>query len=168
MFRQADFSYSFSSLFLSTNVYSRRVTTTIIYNGGSGRAGLSKPSSLGGSSKNLEVLALTIQRAWTTGLFVCLTVQLLLCYIITLFHALPICRSTSIPSTVFRDWAVQTKPHGCLAKWCGMDAAWQDYIHSVLLPLLSAMCTAPEDDVMNYPMEEILGTSLCYQFLHLG
>jgi hypothetical protein len=130
----------------------------MIYNGGSGRAGVSKPSSLGGSSKNLELLASTIQRAWATGLFICLTAQLLLCYIITIFHAVPIWRSTSIPSTVFRDWAVQTKARGFLAKWCGMDVAWQNYIHSVLLPLLSAVCTAPEEDVMNYPIEEILGT----------
>ena len=157
-FRQADFSYSFSSLFLSTNAYSRRITTTFIYNGGSGRAGLGKPSSLGGGSKNLELLASTIQRARATGLFVCLTVQLLLCYIITIFHAVPIWRSTSISSTVFRDWAMQTKSRGFLAKWCGMDVVWQNYIYSVLLPLLCAVCTAPEEDVMNYPMEEILGT----------
>ena len=156
--RQADFSYSFSSLFLSTNVYSRRITTTMIYNGGSGRAGISKPSSLGGGSKNLGLLASTIQRAQATGLFICLTVQLLLCYIISIYHAVPVWRSNSVSSTVFRDWAVQTKPCGFLAKWCGMDVAWQNYISSVLLPLLSALCTAPEDDVMNHPMEEILGT----------
>lgn len=130
----------------------------MIYNGGSGRAGVSKPSSLGGDRKNLEWLASTIQRAWATGLFICLTVQLLLCYIITIFHAVPIWRSTSISNTVFRDWAVQTKACGFLAKWCGMDVAWQNYIHSVLLPLLSAVCTAPEEDIMNHPMEEILGT----------
>jgi hypothetical protein len=97
-------------------------------------------------------------------LFIRLTFQLLLCYAITLFHALPIWRSTSIPNIFFRDWATQTKPHGSLAKWCGMDAAWQDYIHSVLLPfllpLLSAVCTAPQEDIMNHPIEEILGTSL--------
>jgi microfibrillar-associated protein 1 len=133
----------------------------MIYNGGSGRAGVSKPSSLSGSSKNIEVLASTMQRIWATGLFICLTAQLVLCYIITLFYAVPVWRSTSIPNTVFRNWAVQTKPRGLLAKWCGMDVAWQDYIHSVLLPLLSAVCTAHEDDVMNLPMEEILGTSLC-------
>ena len=63
-------------------------------------------------------------------------------------------------NTVFRDWAVQAKPRGFLAKCCGLDTAWQDYIHSVLLPLLSAVCTAPEEDVMDHPMEEILGTSL--------
>jgi len=167
MFRPADFSYSFSSLFLSTNIYLRRITTTMIYNGRSGRAGISKPSSLGGSGKNQGVLVSTIQSVWVTGLFICLTVQLLLCYIITLFHAVPIWRSASIPSTVFRDWAVQTKPRGFLVKLCGMDVAWQDYIHSVLLPLLSAVCTAPEEDVMNHPMEELLGTSLwTYQFLY--
>jgi hypothetical protein len=134
----------------------------MIYNGGSGRAGVSKPSSLGGGSKNLElpVLASTIQRAWATGLFICLMVQLMLCYIITIFHAIPIWRSTSISNTVFRDWAVQTKACGFLAKWCGMDVAWQNYVYSVLLPLLSAVCTAPEEDIMNHPMEEILGTQM--------
>lgn len=153
IFRQADFSYSFSSLTpFSTNVQERRITTTTIYNGGSGRAGVSKPSSL--------------DRTFTTPtrLFIYLTVQLLLCYMITLFHSVPIWRSTSIPSTVFRDWAVQTKPRGFLAKWCGLDTAWQNYIQSVLLPLLSAVCTAPEDDVMTCPMEEILD----YIWLTLG
>ena len=130
----------------------------MIYNGGSGRAGVSKPSSLGGSSKNLDLFASMIKRIRATLLFICLTAQLLLCYIITIFHAVPIWRSTNIPSTVFRDWAVQTEARGFLARWCGMDAAWQNYIYSVLLPLLSAVCTAPEEDVMNYPMEEILGT----------
>ena len=130
----------------------------MIYNGASGRAGLGKPSSLDGGSKNLELLASTIQRAQATGLFICLTMQLLLCYIITIFHAVPIWRSTRVSSTVFRDWAVQARPRGFLAKWCGMDVAWQNYFSSVLLPLLSALCTAPEEDVMNHPMEEILGT----------
>ncbi|KAF8807643.1 hypothetical protein BYT27DRAFT_7223445 [Phlegmacium glaucopus] len=162
MFRPADFTYSFSSLFLSPKL--RRITTTMIYNGASGRAGVSKPSSLGGNSKNLGVFASTIQNVWATGLFICMTTQLLLCFIITLFHAVPIWRSTSAPSIVFRDWAVQTKPHGFLAKLCGMDVAWQDYIHSVLLPLLSAVCTAPEEDVMNHPMEEFLD----YIWLTLG
>jgi microfibrillar-associated protein 1 len=139
----------------------------MIYNGASGRAGVSKPSSLGGGSKNPELLASMIQRVQATGLFVCMTVQLLLCYIISIFYAVPIWRSASISSTVFRDWAVQTKPRGFLAKWSGMDVAWQNYISSVLLPLLSALCTAPEEDVMNHPMEEILGTlSRTYQFLH--
>jgi microfibrillar-associated protein 1 len=132
----------------------------MIYNGGSGRAGVGKHSSLGGTSKNLGVIASTAQRTWVTGLFIYLTAQLLLCYMITLLHAVPIWRSTSIPTTVFQDWAVQTKPTGFLAKWCGMDAAWQNYINSVLLPLLSAVCTAPEEDVMNCPIEEILGTLL--------
>ena len=161
-FRQADFSYSFSSLFLSTNTYSRRITTTTIYNGSSGRAGVSKPSSLlgGGNKKKQELLVSTIQRARATGLFICLTAQLLLCYIITLFYAVPIWRSTSIRNTVFRDWAVQTKAGGSLAKWCGMDVVWQNYIYSILLPLLSAVCTASEEEVMNYPLEEILGTLL--------
>ena len=157
MFREADFSYSFSSLFFSTDVY-RRITATMIYNGSSGRAGVGKPSSFSVSRKQ-GVLASTIQRVWATALFICSTAQLLLCFIITLSHAVPICRPTSIPNIVFQDWAIQTKPRGFLAKCCGMDIAWQDYIHFVMVPLLSALCTAPEEDVMNHPMEEILGMS---------
>jgi len=79
-----------------------------------------------------------MQRVWATGLFICLTAQLVLCYTITLFYAVPVWRSTSTPNTVFRNWAVQTKPRGFLAKWCGMDVAWQDYIHSVFIA--SAIC----------------------------
>lgn len=154
IFQQADFSYSFSSLFSSTN----RITATMVYNGNSGRAGFSKPSSFGGSNKDPDALASTLQRLWVAVLFICSTAQLVLCHIITIFHAIPIWRSTNISNTVFRDWAVQAKPRGFLAKFCGMDTAWQDYIRSVLLPLLSVVCTAPEAVIMNHPMEEILGT----------
>lgn len=166
VFRQADLSYYSSSLFVSKNLR-RLITSTTIYNGVSGRAGVSKPSSLGGTRKTLGVLASAIQRVWVAGLFICLTAQLLLCYLITLLNAMPTWRSTSISSTLFRDWVAQTKPRGFLAKWRGMNAAWQDYINSVLLPMLSVVCTATEEDVMNYPVEEILGMSLPhYQSLY--
>ena len=101
------------------SVYSRRIATTTIYNGASGRAGVSKPSSLGGGSKKTNRTAcISDAESLGNGLFICLTAQLLLCYMITIFHAVPIWRSTRIPNTVFRDW---TKARGSLAKWCGMN-----------------------------------------------
>ncbi|PPQ67386.1 hypothetical protein CVT25_005965 [Psilocybe cyanescens] len=108
-FRQADFSYSFSSLRFSSKLgrRDRKITTTMIYNGSSGRAGVSKPAALGNADKQDE-------------------------------------------------WASQATPQSTLSSWLGLDAAWTDYIHSTLIPLLSAVCTAPAEDIMNHPMEEFL------------
>lgn len=39
----------------------------------------------------------------------------------------------------------------------GLDLAWRDFTYTVLLPLFSAVCTAPEEDVLQHPVEEFLG-----------
>ncbi|KAF8973825.1 splicing factor, Prp19-binding domain-containing protein [Flammula alnicola] len=156
-FRQADFSYSFSSLtFPATKWLDRSITTTMIYNGGSGRAGVSMPSGFGTTSKNHGSSSTWVEKLWISGLFLYLTLQLIICYLITLFHSLPFWRSSEVPNLVFRDWASHTTPKGILAKMTGMDVAWKDYVQTVLIPLVSAVCTAPDTDVMSHPMEEIL------------
>ncbi|KAF8167858.1 splicing factor, Prp19-binding domain-containing protein [Crassisporium funariophilum] len=166
VFRQADFSYSFSTLLPSTKLECQRITTTLIYNGGSGRAGVSKPSSFGGlvQTKIRGSSIALAQRIWATSLFLCLTIQLFLCYSITLFHAVPIWRSSKVSTSTFRGWTTKCRPRGPLARWSGMDTAWPDYVQTVLVPLLSAVCTAPEADIMNHPIEEILD----YIWLTLG
>lgn len=160
-FRQADFSYSFSSLRFSSKLgrRDRKITTTMIYNGSSGRAGVSKPAALGNADKQDGFFQQTFQyQIWTTSLFILLTMQLILCYFITLFHSLPFWRPSNISTLTFQEWASQATPQSTLSSWLGLDAAWTDYIHSTLIPLLSAVCTAPAEDIMNHPMEEFLGT----------
>jgi hypothetical protein len=53
-----------------------------------------------------------------------------------------------------------------------MDLAWRDYTQTVLLPLFSAICTAPDIEVQCHPVEEFLGvfsarSSFSFSFLFL-
>lgn len=156
-FRKADFSYSFSFLTPPTKDHGRKITATMIYNGGSGRAGVSMPSILKSQRlKNQGFLPFLLHKTWSTGLFVILTAQLLLCYVMTLFYSLPFWRSSKLSAMKFGDWAKNVAPKGMLARRTGMDIAWQDYFQTVLLPLFSAVCTAPEMDIFNHPAEEFL------------
>lgn len=157
-FREADFSYSFSSLsFSSKEQQHRTITTTMIYNGDSGRAGVSKPSSLSNANKQDGLFQNAIHKMWTTGLFFLFTVQLILCYSITLYHSLPFWRQLNISAMTFQEWASQSTPQSTLSKWLRLDVMWAHYIHSTLIPLFSAVCTAPAEDILNHPMEEFLG-----------
>jgi len=162
-FRQADFSYSFSFLRpAATKWDDRTITTTMIYNGGSGRSGVSKPSNfgLGTTTEKPGHISRCTSSLGIYCLFLCSTIQLIFCYLFTLFHALPFRRPATTHDLVFKEWTLQIAPEGFLARLIGMDAAWKNYVHTVLVPLLSAVCTAPEADVMNHPVEEILGVKL--------
>jgi len=166
-FRQADFSYSFSSLRpAATKWDNRSIATTMIYNGGSGRSGVSKPSNLsrGTTVEKQGHISRWIGFLGIYCLFFCSTIQLLLCYLLTLFHAMPFWRPATIHDLVFEEWTTRVAPEGFLARLIGMDAAWKNYVHSVLIPLLSAVCTAPKADVMKHPVEEVLG--MYPAFLH--
>ncbi|KAF9569808.1 hypothetical protein CPC08DRAFT_739086 [Agrocybe pediades] len=157
-FRQADFSYSFSALKFPTSRWRERsITTTMIYNGGSGRSGVSKPSYLSANAMDKQGrLVNFVYTLWTSALFILLTIQLVFCYLITLYHSLPFWRPENLSSLTFRTWALQQTPTSFLAKLTRMDVAWDHYIQTVMIPLLSAVCTAPEEDVLNHPMEEVL------------
>lgn len=160
-FRQADFSYSFSSLrFPGGEGQDRSIKATMIYNGGSGRSGISKPSGLGFEKQSRD--GSLVQKFRTWFLFISMTLQLVLCYIVTLLYSLPFWRSSNIPTMTFEDWAKDTTPKNCLLKWIGLDAVWKDYIETTLIPLFSAVCTAPAEDVLNHPVEEFLGMLFCY------
>jgi hypothetical protein len=159
-FREADFSYSFSLLSPPTSTRARQITAMMIYNGSSGFKGLSMPSLLDEpyqSMKGRGFLVRGFMKAWTVGVFVCLTTCTLICFLRMLVFSLPICRSNDIGTTSFEEWAEDTVPTGLLARSTGMDVAWRDYTQTVLLPLFSAICTAPEDDVRQHPVEEFLG-----------
>ncbi|KAF9456813.1 hypothetical protein BDZ94DRAFT_1274779 [Collybia nuda] len=166
-FRQADFSYSFSLFSPSTQTQHRQINTTMIYNGGSGRSGLGMPALLDEPyhrTKGQSFLVRALTKAWTVGLFLVLTSNLVLCYLRMIFYAMPIWRSKSLERTTFAEWAASTVPTGFVARLIGMDKAWRDYTHTILVPLFSAVCTAPEQDVLQHPVEEILD----YIWLTLG
>ncbi|KAF8203755.1 splicing factor, Prp19-binding domain-containing protein [Pholiota molesta] len=157
-FRQADFSYSFSSLsFPSSTWCDRSITTTMIYNGASGRAGVSKPSVLDRHiPKTHGHIPASGLKFWTWVLFLYMTLQVIICYLITIIHSLPFWRSPNIPNLTFAQWTSQTTPKSLLAKLIRLDTFWEEYVQVVLIPLVSAVCTSPEADVMNHPMEELL------------
>lgn len=132
----------------------------MLYNGASGRNGLGMPSALNepylrtkGQAFPVRVLA----RIWTVVLFLVMTAYLAACYVRMIFNASPYWRSTRLKTMIFRDWAEETVPRGVLARWTRMDAAWRDYTEHVLVPLFSAVCTAPKEDIMAHPAEEFLG-----------
>lgn len=157
--RQADFSYSFSSLaFPTAKREHRTITTTVIYNGASGREGVSKPSFLrpGGGKKHHAIHAFGLE-LWSSVVFVYMTFQVVVCFLITLYHSLPFWRAKNIANITFRQWTLEVTPTGYLSRLVGMDAAWKQYVQMVLVPIVSAVCTAPETNVMDHPMEEILG-----------
>lgn len=168
MFREANFSYSFSFMVQPKETQHRRVTTTMIYNGASGLAGVSKPTVLGGApqGKDQQYIFYLFGKLWGTGLFVILTVQLALCYALTIWHSIPIWRPKKISTMTLGEWATDVAPTGGFAKWLGMDVAWGDYMETILLPLMSGMTTAPEADVLDHPVEEILGE--CFACTHRG
>ncbi|KAG5651815.1 hypothetical protein H0H81_007287 [Sphagnurus paluster] len=167
-FRAADFSYSFSLLSPASRTHARQITATMLYNGSSGLGGLSVPSVLDPSKDQSGVPApmRLLLRVWTLALFAYLAVHIALCYLRMLFYALPLraCRRDVRAMTTFGEWAQRTVPRGMFARWMGMDVAWRDYTHTVLLPLFSAVCTAPEEDVLTHPVEEFLD----YIWLTLG
>jgi microfibrillar-associated protein 1 len=160
-FQETDFSYSFSSL--SQWNEGRSITTDLIYNGASGRAGVAKPTAFVYSADhNLQgverqpprYFARQAQNYLQFSVFI---FQYALCFLITLYHSLPFRRPSYLEDIIFRDWVDLVAPRSYLAQLSGMDAAWQSYVQMVLVPIFSAICTAPAVDVMNHPMEEFLG-----------
>jgi hypothetical protein len=159
-FRKADFSYSFSLLSLPTTTRVKQITATMIYNGNSGLGGLSMPSLLDEPyhyTKGRGFLVRAFTKAWTVGLFVYSTMCVMMCFLRMLFLSMPILRSNDVNTISFAEWAEQTVPTGMLAGWIGMDFLWRDYTQTVLLPLFSAICTAPKDVIQRHPVEEFLG-----------
>lgn len=160
-FREADFSYSFSSL--SQQKDDRSITADFIYNGASGRAGFGKPAAFGYSSgHNLQgaernSLQYFARQAQNYLNFLVFVFQYALCFLITLYHSLPFRRPSYLEDIIFRDWVDRVAPRSYLAQLTGMDAAWESYVQMVLVPMFSAICTTPAIDIMNHPTEEFLG-----------
>lgn len=111
-FREADFSYSFSTLFQpppvkrrsSSETQTRRITSTMIYNGKSGREGVGIPSSFfppldtTSQSSLIPFLGFVVSRIQAYTLFAVSTILLLGFYLALVFHSLPL--HVNIPRTV--------------------------------------------------------------------
>lgn len=160
---QRDFSYSFSLLRTSTapdGSLEQNTTTTFIYDGQSGRKGISIPSTIrhklqrGSMSRNL----LTYISFMTT------TALLAFNYLRAIFLSTPWFRTATSATETFEEWTAYNTPRGAIARWLGLHKSWERYAVEVLIPLFSAVCTAPEEDIWQHPVEEFLD----YMWLTFG
>ncbi|KAJ7239038.1 hypothetical protein B0H12DRAFT_1025418 [Mycena haematopus] len=152
-FRQADFSYSFS--LFSQSEMTQPLRTTMIYNGASGRNGAGMSSSLQDLhlyQKEHHVWA----RAFAMGLFILSTVQLFVCYMRLIFFALPALRSKRHNRLTFEEWVAETTPSHFIWRLFRFDTTWISFTQDVLVPLFSAVCTAPKDVIDAHPVEDFL------------
>ncbi|KAJ4471376.1 splicing factor, Prp19-binding domain-containing protein [Lentinula edodes] len=163
-FRKTDFSYSFSRLIPETVYASRKITTDVIYNGNSGIAGMSIPSSMGLNEKVLSSIHAAASGAYAYGIFTLMCFKLLILYIRVLFLSIPIFRPQGVEEMTFRTWSASTTPRGFIAQCTMLDLAWVEFTQDLLVPLFSAVCTAPESNVYDHPVEEFLD----YIWLTLG
>ncbi|KAJ3986320.1 hypothetical protein F5890DRAFT_1005281 [Lentinula detonsa] len=163
-FRKTDFSYSFSRLIPKNDDNSRQITTDIIYNGNSGIAGVSIPSSMRLSGKVLSSIHAAAAEAYVYGIFLLMCIKLLILYIRVLLLSIPIFRPQDVEEMTFRTWSTSMIPRGSLARWTSLDLAWMEFTQAVLVPLFSAVCTAPESDIYDHPVEEFLD----YMWLTFG
>ncbi|KAJ3997896.1 splicing factor, Prp19-binding domain-containing protein [Lentinula boryana] len=155
-FRKTDFSYSFSRLIPKNDDNSRKITTDIIYNGNSGIAGVSIPSSMRLSGKVLSSIHAAAAEAYVWGIFLLMCIKLLIMYIRVLLLSIPIFRPQDVEEMTFRTWSTSMVPRGSLARWTSLDLAWMEFTQDILVPLFSAVCTAPESDIYDHPVEEFL------------
>ncbi|KZV74757.1 hypothetical protein PENSPDRAFT_601073 [Peniophora sp. CONT] len=150
--RQTDFSYSFSTLPGATVAGSEKggrleFSPHFIYDGASGRKGLSVPTTI-------VLHATGLGRAWayTSGVLHALLVLLLFLRFLVL--SAPFLRPA--PSVTWEEWAAQSAPRGPLARWIGFTDAWNDFLVHLCVPIFSAVCTASAEDVATHPAEEFL------------
>ena len=109
------------------------------------------------ATRGQGLLVRAATRAWTFVMFALMTVQMIMCYLRLLCLAVPLCRTRSSELITFGEWAELTVPGGFLARWSGANVVWREFVYMVLLPLFSAVCTAPAEDVLRHPVEEFLG-----------
>ncbi|KAF8491303.1 hypothetical protein JB92DRAFT_3006578 [Gautieria morchelliformis] len=147
-FRHANFSYSFSSLTPTVKGISD-LRTYFIYNGSSGVKGVGFPTN------NPYGLARDFANTLlSTFYFTLATILILFIYLRLLVLASPVFRPE--PPVTFHQWVSQTTPTGIFARWTRLDAFWCEFSRAILLPMFSAVCTAPEEDVHAHPMAEFL------------
>ena len=189
-YRQADFSYSFSMLSGADDEKTREITTSMIYNGASGREGVSMPSTVvPDARKNVSLLSTPLAFTFALltdlhayGVFVLSTLVLLLFYLRLVVLSLPIHipDQLHIPFTLYSislkwipiprrptnkfltllEWTEMTTPRGRIVRFLELDVRWQLFVEDVLVPLFSAVCTASRESVWEHPVEEFLGAQI--------
>ena len=168
LFRRSNFSYSFSFInALPSHVHrdAFAIRPTVIYNGASGRTGISVPTALKQVYTTLphQPLRRTFRRArarLTFFLTFGLSMAILVYFFVRLqFLASPWLRGKNARELSWAEWAERMTPRGSLARITGLDTRWRAFMQDLCLPLFSAVCTAPREDIEEHPAEEFLGAS---------
>jgi hypothetical protein len=173
-FRRSNFSYSFSFVGAipprraghSKKDIGRRARLalhpTLIYNGASGRAGISVPSAQKEVYTTLpqSTLGQACARLAFFFTFVLSMTSLSLIFVRLQLLASPWLRGKCAEKQTWAQWTESNTPSGPIARMTGLDVQWRTFIRDVCVPLFSAVCTAPRNDVENHPAEEFLG--LCF------
>jgi hypothetical protein len=132
----------------------------MIYNGASGREGVSMPSVMNEvylKTKGKSMAVRIIAKAMVLAMFILMTIQMIFNYLRLISLSVPFLRPRRLEHLTFREWTAKTIPTSVLAQVIGLDTSWKDFTKHILIPLFSAVCTTSEMDVMEHPMEEFLG-----------
>jgi hypothetical protein len=176
LFRRSNFSYSFSFLNALPSHCTEEsekdpvhqdafaIRPTVIYDGASGRTGISVPTVLKQVYTTLPRRTFRRARAWLTFFFTfALSMASLAYFFLRLqFLASPWLRGSNARELSWAKWAERMTPRGPLARMTGLDARWRAFLQDVCLPLFSAVCTAPREDIEEHPAEEFLGASIAH------
>lgn len=134
----------------------------MIYNGASGRAGVSMPSIMDEqylSAKTHHLAVRMAAKACALWFFTLMTLQVVFNFLRLIWLALPWGRQQCLRDMSFGEWREHSVPRGMLARCFRADDGWRVFTEEILVPLFSAVCTAGEADVGNHPVEEFLGMS---------
>ncbi len=146
---------------------------TLIYNGASGRGGISVPTALRQKYTTLPHGTLRRAQARLVFFFSFILSMASLAFIFFRLQLLasPWLRGKSSKELSWGQWAVLMTPRGQISRMVGLDRHWRIFMQDICIPLFSAVCTAPRSDVENHPAEEFLGAfflSFCKSFRQVG
>jgi hypothetical protein len=176
-FRRSNFSYSFSRLDAfpphgvslsekETGEHSA-IYPTLIYNGASGRGGISVPFALRQIYTTLPPGTLRRARATLVTVFSFVLSMASLAFIFFRLQLLasPWLRGKSSKELSWEQWVEFMTPRGRISRMVGLDKRWRTFTQDVCIPLFSAVCTAPRNDVETHPAEEFLGAFYIFEKL---
>lgn len=151
---ETDYTYTFSRL--SRRPTGDEISTRFIYNGASGRNGMSIPSNsqtqLGANRTRWRALC-TWTSNWVYTLFAGI------CFLRMVILSIPALRCANVESMSFNQWATELRPRSPVSRWLGFDLGWDLFIEDILIPLFSGVLSCETKDVLSHPAEEFLGTS---------
>jgi hypothetical protein len=146
----------------------------LIYNGASGRGGISVPSALRQIYTTLPHGTLRRARAQLVVVFSFVLSMASLAFIFFRLQLLasPWLRGKSSKELSWGQWVESMTPRGRILRMVGLDKRWRTFMQDVCIPLFSAVCTAPRNDIESHPAEEFLGaffrSTFSKSFQHFG